>query len=729
MGLEDALYRRSLLAPAAVGISLGTQWTVVLMIALGPLAERPAMDSLTVVGTVAIHPEYDLPVFVLGCALTLIAIASHLFLWNRHLRRVPAKDAPRFLSFGYALQLLTAFVSGLAFIASCEIVRRSAFDRWQPSLGELSVLLAPSAFAIAMIAIHYVSANAAYEKALLPRVLAALSCGSPWRRRLIDLGAACGIVALVYVPSAATLTGAVYMYDKFFHWDHFAAGAAWAYANGMALGTEVYCQYGVGYPFLAGLAWGVVPPSYTGFIYAAVLYACVYFITYYAVLRVSSVHPLIAVAGTLTAIWASLFGPFRSEPNIQWAWPSQSILRAPLDVWMALALIAHLRSGRRIWLATAGLLGGAAVFFEIDTGVPLLIALGVYCLATAFVDRPANGPTVFGDLAATGCAFLLVLTAGLAAASRGTLATSPIEFFTGWMKGITGYAANGAGNMYFLSRTNPAQLTIFFALVAICFVPVALALTRLLHGQASRAHIFGAACGIYGLERLTVYVSRSLDNNLLHASLPAIGILTLVAAYFHSTVLRSNDRSERILPLNIERNALRIAYPATAVLVAALLLWTSDTFHHYPSLLRSTVKGLPDPGLPILEDTFEARGIPVENAGALDDIESGVEKLRELRARNATAVVLDEQATFYNIAAGIPPWRADFSVYFNTFFVQDRENVLSELLSYAPDYVLIATESPNEWYNDTWAFYRDGVAKNYVQVERVGAFDLLERRK
>ncbi len=699
------------------------------MIVLGPRAEWPAMDSLTAIGAVAIHPEYDLPAFVLGCVLTLVTIAFCLLLWNRHLRRVPTRDAPHFLAFGYALQLLIAFFSGLAFIASCEFVRRSAFDRWLPGPGELTVLLAPSAFAIVMMALHYVSSNAEFERAALPRVLAALSSGSPWLRRFVDLGAISGIVALVYVPSVATLAGAVYMYDKFFHWDHFAAGAAWASANGQALGTEVYCQYGLAYPFLAGLAWGVVSPSYTGLIHAAVLYASIYFIAYYAVLRALRLHPLIAVAGTLTAIWASLFGPFHPEFHIQWAWPSQSILRAPLDVWMAMALIAHLRSGRRIWLATAGLLGAAAVLFEIDTGVPLVVAIGVYCIATAFVDRPTNGSTVLAYLAVPGCTFLLILTAGLAAVSRGTLVTRPGEFFAGWLQGITGYAASGAGSMYFLSRTDPVQLAIFFALVAVCFVPVAVALTRLLHGQASRAHVFGAACGIYGLERLTVYVSRSLDNNLLTTSLPAIGILTLLVGYIHSTVLRGNDQPERIPPLNIERNTLRIAYPAIAVLMAALLLWSSDTFHHYPSLLRSAVKGSPDPGLPILPDTFEARGIPAESAGEMDDIATGVQRLRELRARNATVVVLDEQATLYNIAAGIPPWRADFSVYFNTFFVRDREKVLGELLIYAPDYVLVPTEPPGEWYNDTWAFYREGVANDYIQVERVGAFDLLERRK
>ena len=253
------------------------------------------------------------------------------------------------------------------------------------------------------------------------------------------------------------------------------------------------------------MAWEFVSPGYTSVIHGAVLYACVYFIAFYALMRVSKVHLLIAVAGTLAVVWASLFGPYHTESTIRWACPSHSVLRAPLDVWMALAIIAHLKSNRRIWLAVAGLLGGAAVFLEIDTGVPLVVALAVYCLAIAIIDRPEDSPSVSGDLAVTACTFLAVLAAALTLASRGTIFTNPFNFLSGWLQGITGYAGSGAGNMYFLSRMDAPQLILFVAFVAICFVPVAIALTRFIHDRATRSNIFAAACGIYGLERLTVY--------------------------------------------------------------------------------------------------------------------------------------------------------------------------------------------------------------------------------
>jgi hypothetical protein len=428
------------------------------------------------------------------------------------------------------------------------------------------------------------------------------------------LGTVAGVVALVYVPSVSTLAGAVYLFDQYLHWDHFAISAAWAYSNGMALGTEIYCQYGVGYPLLIGLAWNVVSPGYTAVIHAAILYVCVYFVTFYAVLRTLKVNSIIALAGTLAAIWASLFSPFHSEAVIQWAWPSQSILRAPFEVWMALALIAHLKSNRRIFLAAAGFLAGAAVLFEIDTGVPLLLALAVYCLANAFINRSTDRSGVIGDLAATTFAFVVVLALGLAVASRGTLITSPAEFFSGWLRGITGYAGSGAGSMVFLARNDPGQITIFVALVTICFVPVALALTHLIHGQATRSHIFGAACGIYGLERLTVYVARTLSDNLLHTSLPAIGILTVIIGVFYSTLLKPGDQSKQTSPAEIEKNTLRIAFPPAVLLVAAFYCGQAAPFTAIPGSQFSQIPFRPTASLSNTPKKQTIFSIPCKNS-------------------------------------------------------------------------------------------------------------------
>lgn len=241
-GIDDTLYWRALLAPAALGVSLGIQLTLILIITLGPLPDWPSQDKLTVMGIAAIHPEYDVMAFILGCITVLITIAFSVMLWNRHLHAVQPRDVPHFLGFGYTLQLLAALLSGLAFIASSEIVRRSAFDRWQPNILELMVLLAPAALTVAVIAVHYASGRDTYEKASLPRLFEAGSAASLWISRLVGIGTIFGVAAPVYVPSTSTLAEAVHLFDEYLHWDHFAVGAAWAYSNGMALGTEVYCR-------------------------------------------------------------------------------------------------------------------------------------------------------------------------------------------------------------------------------------------------------------------------------------------------------------------------------------------------------------------------------------------------------------------------------------------------------------------------------------------------------
>jgi hypothetical protein len=395
---------------------------------------------------------------------------------------------------------------------------------------------------------------------------------------------------------------------------------------------------------------------------------------------------------------------------------------------MALTLFAHIRSGKRVWLALTGVLCAGAVLLEIDTGIPLVICTAIYCVGTVFIDRSEGEPGHRGNLVAAGLAFLVTLVAGLIVVSRGTLITRPTEFVAGWMSGITGYAGSGAGNMYFLSRIDATQITIFIALVVICFIPIARVLARVLHGNARRVHIFAATCGIYGLTRLIVYITRTLDNNLFHASLPAIGIATVIVGYWYSATFSSDDQAEGSSLNRIEFNLLRTGFPAAAVAVATLVLWTSDSFREYPGLLQTRGGEESDSGLAILPDTFKAQGIPAESAGRLVNIDLAVQELRDLGADDAKIVVLDENATLYNIASNNPPWRADFSVYFNVFFVQDREKILSELLSYSPEYIFIAAESPGSWYDDTWSYYRDGLNDTYERIERAGTFDILKRR-
>jgi hypothetical protein len=51
-GIDDTLYWRALLAPAALGVSLGIQLTLILIITLGPSPIGPLRTSL---------PSWELP--------------------------------------------------------------------------------------------------------------------------------------------------------------------------------------------------------------------------------------------------------------------------------------------------------------------------------------------------------------------------------------------------------------------------------------------------------------------------------------------------------------------------------------------------------------------------------------------------------------------------------------------------------------------------------------------
>ncbi len=75
-------------------------------------------------------------------------------------------------------------------------------------------------------------------------------------------------------------------------------GPALAVRHGMALGTEVYSQYGMGWPCLAGMFSQLVPLTYGNLVSIAVVYGCVYFCGLYWLIRLYTGAAAWAALGT-----------------------------------------------------------------------------------------------------------------------------------------------------------------------------------------------------------------------------------------------------------------------------------------------------------------------------------------------------------------------------------------------------------------------------------------------
>ena len=69
---------------------------------------------------------------------------------------------------------------------------------------------------------------------------------------LLDLLCVAVVVGLVYIPRSwwAGIMGLALHEDGLHHWNFFMLDPALSLRSGMALGTDRYCQYGVGWALL-----------------------------------------------------------------------------------------------------------------------------------------------------------------------------------------------------------------------------------------------------------------------------------------------------------------------------------------------------------------------------------------------------------------------------------------------------------------------------------------------
>ena len=194
---------------------------------------------------------------------------------------------------------------------------------------------------------------------------------------LIDVCVVLFICLVIYIPRTDLLAGRDYQFQHFHHWDFFAMGPAIGLLKGRHLATQVYCQYGFGWPLLLAKLDPVFRLSYGHAYKIAVIYGCIYYSGLYWLLRRLLTNPAWAIAGLMLALRLQVFHSGEMDIPL-WCIPGTSILRTPCDVWVFLLLLTHWRSQRPIWLLAAGALVGLAILFAVDTGIYLMLAFACY---------------------------------------------------------------------------------------------------------------------------------------------------------------------------------------------------------------------------------------------------------------------------------------------------------------------------------------------------------------
>jgi len=552
-----------------------------------------------------------------------------------------------------------------------------------------------------------------------------------WAGLAGDAAVALGIVSLLWVPWASILAGRVFTNEIFFHWDHFAMGPALAWRHGFALGTDVYSQYGAGWPVLLNAISPWLPLGHQNAIELAMLYGCVHHVGLYGLLRVAVGGRGLAAGGTLVVVAASVFSPLvaqHGELATIWQWPSLSVLRSPLDVWFFLALLLHARRPTAARAVAAGVLAGLGLWFETDTGIFLVGTLAVYgaCrvvaaeLGSGAVPRAAAPalPTV----AVTIAAGLAVVFAGLFAASHGTIASEPAAFFSGWIGGVANSSARGVGaNPFaFFLRDHAGWLPATLAILGVGLFAVCDTMVRLLQGRAGPTTLFSGCLGLYALGRMTLFVWRTVPIRLTLAAIPIGILLVLAIAAARGPLERRLARAAGIGP-----RLASLPIPTALLVLGAGLLASSPTFRDYPNLWWIAREGPPAPGLVLFPERGEVAGLPPRMRPVVASIRAVID---EVRALDEPVAVLDPIKTLVFVEAGEAPWRGDASLFLNTWSHADQQDLVRELARAGPPHVILRSVPSSPAVEDTWRVLAREVARDYVPARRLGVFQRWDRK-
>lgn len=523
------------------------------------------------------------------------------------------------------------------------------------------------------------------------------------------------LAVLVYIPDLERFAGFDFDVQRLHHWDFFVVGPAVGYLHGGSLGSQVYSQYGVGFPLIVALLAKWVPVTYPNVMRIAVITACGYYFVLYGFLRALLRNWKWACFGVLLAVDVQLFQGVDAHQAL-WQFPSSTIMRSPGDILVFSALLWDARSSGRLALAFASLLVGLALVFETDTGIYLAITLAVYIAMTRYNRAALSWRSVIAGIqtfVAPGAAALIV---GLELAARGNAFSW--KFLSGWLEVFRVYPS-GIG-MLPINMSADGLLLSFLVIGAYLAVACHL-FGRCRSGRITRREALPACIAIYGLCYLCQFVGRSHPFNLFHSSIPVVILIVVGIAACAERVRRPAPHQYPILAAR--RNAAPILL-AACVLVHILTL---GGFRDYPNVLhpnweqsRVALGGPAYPGTGVR--------VPVELQGTDTDFKTVVTDARRLSQDGSKVLFLVNNDPIYYLASGATS-QFRYSPLFPCLLTKSAQSIFERDFQRSRiDYVFVPPFDPSERNaSHEWDIRRSLhriVAANYRLDHRSGSFEV-----
>ncbi len=548
---------------------------------------------------------------------------------------------------------------------------------------------------------------------------------------------------IIYIPQTNLISGNDFATEQLHHIDYFFMAPVLGFAQGGALGTDVYCQYGVGYPVLFSILARVAPLTYSTFITFSVLYGWLYFVGVYLFLRILLKRVEWAALGVLIALSLQLFHGV-SSPDVLWQYPSSTVMRSPCDIWFLISLLRHAQTKSRYWLYFAAIANGLAIFFETDTGVYLMLAFGAYLAISKISDAKTgdvSAPSIrLADCLLCGVITLFTLGAGLWVASRGTLFSA--AFFTGWLEVFRLYPS-GISMLPLIASQEAICISFLFLLTYL--LTAASNLHACILQSARRESPLLVAIAIFGMCLLLQFIGRSHPFNLYHASIPLSLLLTwygfqltcklknAVVSWVSDNMKAESARSKTISCL--QTKALGFI-PTAAIAFLALGLLNNDAFRNYPNLLNALTNPKAKEETFLLLPELNDIAIPMRLKKYAEDFHAATQDARRLTQDGKSVMFIVNNEPIYHLASGSKaPYR--YAPLLPALMSKSMlRRVIATLEERPVDYAFIAPENERGYgvdignikdTHDSSAALADSIYSHYSFKRNSGRFEIWMR--
>jgi hypothetical protein len=667
---------------------------------------RPVSSStaalLTPRGAEIYRPEYDIPIYMAGLAVAVLAAVGWAWVWQRtwqvantdRRRRDIARPLKlhKWCAIGCVVlacvfpngRLLNMYSAALAALAAAVLwyeARRTGIDS-APAAVETRASTGPSSRRGAR-ADRVPQSRSATLSSSSPAAEAINA--DPARRSQIGrwwAAAAIGIVTLlVFIPDPTMLVASGSS-EHFHHWNYYVVGPFLGFEHGAALGSQSYTQYGVGWPVLVSVLSKIQPISYGWLLQSASIYGCVYFVLLFFFLRSLTGSTAWAFVGLFLSLLLQMFSGTARQI---WVTPSSTILRAPLDVVVYWSALKHVRSGDPRWGWLIGGAAGAGLLFATDTGIYLIAAVMFYGLL-CWSYRPDGKRRLTLPFARnTGLALCATLLGGLSWASRGTCFQP--AFWPAYLESTLLYSGGMGSLPMSQGIAHPREFALLMIVLTTYTLALAIALFRSVTPKLEATDLVMALVAASGLGMLILFINRSHPYNVYHPIIPFCILATHYGSRRAALASGATSAAGATRAPSWRRNE---AVPIAIVGVLLVALACNGQVHNYPSLLATL---LPSLGAVTPGATADAGRTPSIDYRA--EMRPLVETLQKLSdgGRHSVAVVAQGETVLLFLADAAPYFR------YSPLELIDRRQVASverTIVDHPPDFILFGNDWPTE---------------------------------